>query len=103
MRSASVDLPWSMCAMIEKLRMWRVSKAVPVGRRVGDLFRARRRAGSYPRGERVNIGRRRARPRRLWIARELAQPPRELAQRAAAVADPALLLRRELRESAPRL
>ena len=21
-RSASVDLPWSMCAMIEKLRMW---------------------------------------------------------------------------------
>src|SRR4051794_33493058 len=22
MRSASVDLPWSMCAMIEKLRMW---------------------------------------------------------------------------------
>ena len=22
MRSASVDLPWSMCAMMEKLRMW---------------------------------------------------------------------------------
>jgi hypothetical protein len=27
MRSASVDLPWSMCAMIEKLRMWLWSMA----------------------------------------------------------------------------
>ena len=26
MRSEIVDLPWSMCATIEKLRMWEVSK-----------------------------------------------------------------------------
>jgi hypothetical protein len=26
-RSASVDLPWSMWAMIEKLRMWRTWRA----------------------------------------------------------------------------
>jgi hypothetical protein len=29
MRSASVDLPWSMCAMIEKLRMWAWSGTDP--------------------------------------------------------------------------
>src|SRR5262245_61756350 len=33
-RSASVDFPWSMCAMIEKLRMRAVSR-VPPGERAG--------------------------------------------------------------------
>src|SRR5256885_4326172 len=28
MRSASVDLPWSMCAMIEKLRMFRAGVVI---------------------------------------------------------------------------
>ena len=33
MRSASVDLPWSMCAMIEKLRirLWSMAKSAASG------------------------------------------------------------------------
>src|SRR6478736_6453495 len=37
MRSASVDLPWSMCAMIEKLRilLWSMGRAMVLGAREG--------------------------------------------------------------------
>ena len=69
MRSASVDLPWSMCAMIEKLRMWDWSmRSQPTGgppsrrtrlsaRRLGDAQQRRQRRGR-------RAPRRRARPRR---------------------------------------
>src|SRR5262245_43796314 len=66
-RSASVDLPWSMCAMIEKLRMWPVSKGAEM------------------------------------LPDDPSDAPRELADRAPAVAHLALLLGGELREAAPRL
>jgi hypothetical protein len=37
-RSASVDLPWSMCAMIAKLRMrWRSVMEDPGSREAGSL------------------------------------------------------------------
>src|SRR6478752_2053488 len=38
MRSASVDLPWSMCAMIEKLRMKRGSAAMSGDRGIYSLL-----------------------------------------------------------------
>src|SRR5207302_3002464 len=36
MRSASVDLPWSMCAMIEKLRMFRAGAVTEEMLRAAD-------------------------------------------------------------------
>ncbi len=61
MRSASVDLPWSMWAMIEKLRMWAWS--VKASRRT----KSRRRAGS--------VRRVKARRQQLVEQREQSVPP----------------------------
>jgi hypothetical protein len=44
MRSASVDLPWSTWAMIEKLRMWSIGSAAETGHRHKRRIIAEKRA-----------------------------------------------------------
>src|SRR5262249_44334883 len=59
-RSASVDLPWSMCATMEKLRILSMAAAV-MGRQITPATRSGKAIGSLqqiPRSRREVLGRR---------------------------------------------
>ena len=61
MRSASVDLPWSMCAMIEKLRMRPCS--IPSAMVLGPVVRGRGRSGRGQTAPPPRVGSHSLRPR----------------------------------------
>ena len=81
MRSASVDLPWSMWAMIEKLRMWEAG-GIGLGPAAGARERRRRAGESY------QFGPLRPASAKLVHALRATRPPSTLRLRSTAPALP---------------